>query len=665
MSPADQSELLKRCRRNELPAWDDLIVALSPEVGRFVSLLSPRFTPADIEAVTASTFVEAITTLPHFGGRSPATTGLLHTAMRQARAHRIGSVEEPSQNAAGGNSMTRQDAGVTAHFDLMRALDRLAGPCRDLIELRHFGNLTVEDLAPEFDISEDALRIRLRKCLETLGGVVSLKSADRPRPVFAHDDGAALSDRMVAALAAYAEWRCAQFPNGFDIVAKAQAQVRTALSRLPLSAERETSPRRRRIANPEFWSRAIGATVGVLTVAAGVVLVANRGARVAGSSPETGVGDGARKPQTGVADSLPGSDSKSGGTQQELDEFLGRISAAKAAAATAPERKADLSLAAPEEPAASPPRFFTESPAEHQASAALQSGRAGETTPAPEATTPVAEAGPVSVASDSKSVPPWIGEVKSQPGDGDAGMSTLAEAAIQLRSFAHLGAKPLLAPSPDSVPVAAQSQEANATAAAESPSPASADEAGAVSPVVASAPEFPRDNDEDGASLAAIEVSRDPADDNVPKGDAANRPSHLTEPAVQNEVAGVAGASVETPGGATEEVSSATPDSLVASASNGPQASSDSAAPGSLETTPATSTSDAPTAPREAVRSGRLPNEVGLAEAKVPTSSRRCREPDRGLGSRGTGDPRPAIALSGQSQFPFPCWRSFSHSDAR
>jgi hypothetical protein len=53
------------------------------------------------------------------------------------------------------------------------ALDQLGEPCRELLELRYFGDLSYEELAQALNLHPKTVSSRLSKCLDRLGQIVS------------------------------------------------------------------------------------------------------------------------------------------------------------------------------------------------------------------------------------------------------------------------------------------------------------------------------------------------------------------------------------------------------------------------------------------------------------------------------------------------------------
>jgi RNA polymerase sigma-70 factor (ECF subfamily) len=48
------------------------------------------------------------------------------------------------------------------------SLDQLSGPCREIIELRYFGDLSYEELSATLELNLKTVSSRLSKCLDRL-----------------------------------------------------------------------------------------------------------------------------------------------------------------------------------------------------------------------------------------------------------------------------------------------------------------------------------------------------------------------------------------------------------------------------------------------------------------------------------------------------------------
>jgi RNA polymerase sigma-70 factor, ECF subfamily len=195
--PADlsttQSEtrLIDECRKGESEAWDALFDKYYPIVARFVFQLSGHFSHEDTEEICQETFLALVRNLNSFQGRSSFQTWLLRIAANKAMdfreksraAKRGGSavhlsidakpdsddppIDPPSSNP--GPDVLLQNAETC---QLVRqSLDRLGELCREIIELRYFGDLSYAEIAAELRLNQKTVSSRLSKCLDRLASI--------------------------------------------------------------------------------------------------------------------------------------------------------------------------------------------------------------------------------------------------------------------------------------------------------------------------------------------------------------------------------------------------------------------------------------------------------------------------------------------------------------
>jgi RNA polymerase sigma-70 factor (ECF subfamily) len=185
---APEAELLARCRRGEAGAWDELFDLHYAAAGRFVFQLAPDFSREDSEEICQEAFLSVIKNLDSFQGESRFQTWLFRIAANKARDYR----EKRMAAKRGGGQTTgslqaeNPETGLTPDppdplpgpdENLMNAeqmalvhasLDQLGGPCRDIIELRYFGDLSYEELSATLNLKPKTVSSRLSKCLDQL-----------------------------------------------------------------------------------------------------------------------------------------------------------------------------------------------------------------------------------------------------------------------------------------------------------------------------------------------------------------------------------------------------------------------------------------------------------------------------------------------------------------
>ena len=188
--PEAESALVARCRAGDPAAWDALFDQHYDPVARFLFQLSPELSPEDVEDLSQEVFLSAVRNLAAFRGNSAVQTWLFRIALNKARdclekrhaAKRGGGQTPRSLDAADpvtgltldvpGSGAGPDEAAATAEEGalLRAALDAVGDPCRELLELRYFGELSYEELARAQGITVKAVGSRLHQCLARLAG---------------------------------------------------------------------------------------------------------------------------------------------------------------------------------------------------------------------------------------------------------------------------------------------------------------------------------------------------------------------------------------------------------------------------------------------------------------------------------------------------------------
>jgi RNA polymerase sigma-70 factor (ECF subfamily) len=193
----EERELVNRCRAGEAEAWDCLFDLHYDAAGRYVYQLMPEFTREDVQEVCQETFLAVVRFLNTFNGRSKLQTWIFRIAANKSRDHiervraakrgggqqpvslqavdpETGLAPDPPSPALG------PDAGLLADEQLAllrNALDQLGDPCREIIELRYFGDLSYEEIGQSLDLNLKTVSSRLSKCLDRLEEVVRHRMA--------------------------------------------------------------------------------------------------------------------------------------------------------------------------------------------------------------------------------------------------------------------------------------------------------------------------------------------------------------------------------------------------------------------------------------------------------------------------------------------------------
>ena len=188
MGADPEAELLKRCKRGESAAWDELFDAHYAATGRFVFQLGHDFAEEDVEEICQEAFLAVIRNLQSFEGGCQLRTWVFRIAANKARDYR-----ERRQAAKRGGGQTtlslqaedhetgltldppssalRPDEALVSEEQVAlvhRALEKLGEPCREVIELRYFGDLSYEEISGALKLNAKTVSSRLSKCLDKL-----------------------------------------------------------------------------------------------------------------------------------------------------------------------------------------------------------------------------------------------------------------------------------------------------------------------------------------------------------------------------------------------------------------------------------------------------------------------------------------------------------------
>ena len=188
MTPAEEKSLITACRGGLAAAWDELFDLHYGAATRFIFQLGSDFTREDAEEICQETFLAVVHSLASFHGESRFQTWLFRIAANKARdfrekrlaAKRGGGVATFSLDAEDAATGLKLDPPSTAptpdamlaggeQFALVRrAVERLDAPCREVVELRYFGDLSYEEISATLKLNAKTVSSRLSKCLDKL-----------------------------------------------------------------------------------------------------------------------------------------------------------------------------------------------------------------------------------------------------------------------------------------------------------------------------------------------------------------------------------------------------------------------------------------------------------------------------------------------------------------
>jgi RNA polymerase sigma-70 factor (ECF subfamily) len=183
-----EAVLLARCRRGEAAAWDELFDLHYAPAGRFILQLGHDLTQEDAEEICQEVFLSVIKNLASFHGESQFQTWLFRIATNKARDYR----ERKSAAKRGGGhtplSLNAEDPETGLTLDppatlpgpdatlmsneqaalVQQALDELGEPCREIIQLRYFGDLGYDEISQALNLNPKTVSSRLSKCLDRM-----------------------------------------------------------------------------------------------------------------------------------------------------------------------------------------------------------------------------------------------------------------------------------------------------------------------------------------------------------------------------------------------------------------------------------------------------------------------------------------------------------------
>ncbi len=186
-----ESELIGQCQSGKTGAWDALFDKYYGVVARFVFQLSGDFTHEDTEEICQETFLALVRSLNAFQSKSSFQTWLLRIAANKAMdfrdknkaakrgghsihlsldgGHHPGDqpVDLPSGRPGPDGALLQNETCLLVR----QALDRVGEPCREILELRYYGDLSYAEIAAELALNPKTVSSRLSKCLDRMAAL--------------------------------------------------------------------------------------------------------------------------------------------------------------------------------------------------------------------------------------------------------------------------------------------------------------------------------------------------------------------------------------------------------------------------------------------------------------------------------------------------------------
>lgn len=188
MREPDEANLIARCQSGEADAWDALFTAHHAPVFRFVFQLGFQLSHEDCEEICQEAFLAVVRNLASFKGGCAFQTWLFRIAANKAKdyigkqsAAKRGGGQSPlsldATDAETGLGLDIPDAGPAPDHGaqqteqmalLVASVEQLEEPCREIIQLRYFGELSYGELAHALELNPKTVSSRLSRCLDRL-----------------------------------------------------------------------------------------------------------------------------------------------------------------------------------------------------------------------------------------------------------------------------------------------------------------------------------------------------------------------------------------------------------------------------------------------------------------------------------------------------------------
>lgn len=191
MNDSAESELIRRCLKGDAQAWNELFNLHYAPCVRFIFQLSPDLSREDSEEIAQEVFLSVIKNLPSFNKKSQLQTWIFKIAINKTRdflekrkAAKRGSGVKPlpmEHNGEDGaahldipDNRSRPDKSLLLKEEyqtLIQALDVLGDPCKTIIQMRYFGDLSYDEIASLLSMNPKTVSSRLSKCIDKLQSI--------------------------------------------------------------------------------------------------------------------------------------------------------------------------------------------------------------------------------------------------------------------------------------------------------------------------------------------------------------------------------------------------------------------------------------------------------------------------------------------------------------
>lgn len=196
-------DVIDRCRQGDAAAWDALFDEHYAATGRFIFQLSTDISREDAEEICQEVFLSVIKKIATFQRASQFRTWVFRIAANKTRDH----IERQRAAKRGGGRTplpihietdgahaidppdtlpSPDEALLTTEQmkQLRQSLDQLGGICRQIIELRYFGELSYDEIGASMNMNPKTVSSRLSKCLNSLEQIARVVFSRVKSPTF-------------------------------------------------------------------------------------------------------------------------------------------------------------------------------------------------------------------------------------------------------------------------------------------------------------------------------------------------------------------------------------------------------------------------------------------------------------------------------------------------
>jgi RNA polymerase sigma-70 factor (ECF subfamily) len=187
----EETALLRKCREGDPGSWNDLFDLHYDPACRFIFQLGYDLTREDAEEIAQEAFVSVIRNLDTFKFESRFQTWLFRIAANKARdfierksavkrnsGRQLVSIHaenadgslaiDPASDAPGPEALLLKQEQASLTYEALKQLD---APCREIIDLRYFGDLSYEEISALLQLNPKTVSSRLSKCLAKLAEI--------------------------------------------------------------------------------------------------------------------------------------------------------------------------------------------------------------------------------------------------------------------------------------------------------------------------------------------------------------------------------------------------------------------------------------------------------------------------------------------------------------